>query len=35
LDQKEDPNPFNSVYKDGGKPQAALKGIGFERGEVI
>jgi len=35
LDQKEDPNPFVSVYKDGGKPVAASRGTGFERSEVI
>lgn len=35
LDQKEDPNPFVSEYKDGRKPNAALKAQGFEREEVI
>lgn len=35
LNQKEDPNPFVSVYKDGGKPEAASKPVGFERSEVI
>ncbi|KAH0436837.1 alternative oxidase [Colletotrichum camelliae] len=35
LNQKEDPNPFVSEYKDGEKPNAALKAQGFEREEVI
>jgi hypothetical protein len=35
LDHDEDPNPFVSIYKDGGKPEAASKTIGFERSEVI
>ena len=39
LDQKEDPNPFVSEYKDGEggrRPvNPALKGTGFERAEVI
>jgi hypothetical protein len=35
LNQEEDPNPFASVYKDGGKPEAASRPTGFERAEVI
>lgn len=35
LSQREDPNPFVSVYKDGNAPSAALKPAGFEREEVI
>ncbi|KAI3548614.1 alternative oxidase [Colletotrichum filicis] len=35
LNQKEDPNPFVSEYKDGEKPNAALRAQGFERNEVI
>ncbi|GJC99700.1 alternative oxidase [Colletotrichum higginsianum] len=35
LNQKEDPNPFVSEYKDGEKPNAALRSQGFEREEVI
>ncbi|KAB5554657.1 mitochondrial alternative oxidase [Coniochaeta sp. 2T2.1] len=38
LQQKEDPNPFVSDYKEGDegrKPQAHLKGVGYEREEVI
>jgi Alternative oxidase len=35
LNQKEDPNPFVSVYKDGGRPEAAAKPAGYERVEVI
>jgi hypothetical protein len=38
LNQKEDPNPFVSEYKDGKegkKPTAALKPLGYEREEVI
>lgn len=35
LNQKDDPNPFVSEYKDGEKPNAALKAQGFERSEVI
>jgi hypothetical protein len=36
LNQKDDPNPFNSDYKEGHeRPNAALKGAGFEREEVI
>ena len=38
LSQKEDPNPFVSDYREGEegrKPQAHLKGTGYEREEVI
>ncbi|KAK2023381.1 alternative oxidase [Colletotrichum zoysiae] len=35
LNQKEDPNPFVSEYKDGHKPNAALRAQGFEREDVI
>jgi hypothetical protein len=35
LNQKEDPNPFVSEFKDGKKPIAALKPEGYEREEVI
>lgn len=38
LNQKEDPNPFVSEYRDGKKqkkPTAALKPLGYEREEVI
>lgn len=35
LSQREDPNPFVSVYKDGNAPSPALKPAGFEREEVI
>lgn len=38
LNQKEDPNPFVSVYRDGKegqRPVAALKPTGYEREEVI
>lgn len=36
LNQKEDPNPFVSKFKDGERPpQPALKGTGYEREEVI
>lgn len=35
LNQKEDPNPFVSVYKDGAAPQPALKPAGFEREDVV
>ncbi|KFA79631.1 hypothetical protein S40288_04087 [Stachybotrys chartarum IBT 40288] len=35
LDQKEDPNPFVSEFKDREIPKPALKGTGYERAEVI
>lgn len=35
LNQKEDPNPFVSTFKDGHKPKPELKTAGFERDEVI
>lgn len=35
LNQKEDPNPFVSEYKDGHVPQPSLKTAGYERIEVI
>lgn len=35
LNQKEDPNPFVSTFKDGHVPKPALKATGFERDEVI
>lgn len=35
LDNKEDPNPFVSDFKDMDRPKAALKPQGYERSEVI
>lgn len=36
LDQKEDPNPFVSKFKDGEEPpKPSLKATGYERNEVI
>lgn len=35
LDNKEDPNPFVSDFKDMERPKAALKPQGYERSEVI
>lgn len=35
LNQKEDPNPFVSKFKDRAAPKPALKATGFERDEVI
>lgn len=35
LDQKEDPNPFVSTFKDREVPKPTLKPAGFERSEVI
>jgi hypothetical protein len=35
LDQKEDPNPFVSEFKDREPPKPALRGTGYERDEVI
>lgn len=35
LDQKDDPNPFVSEYKDDSKVDAALKPEGYERQEVV
>jgi hypothetical protein len=35
LNQKDDPNPFVSVFKDREPPKPALKGTGYERVDVI
>jgi hypothetical protein len=35
LNQKEDPNPFVSEFKDREPPMPALKPTGYERTEVI
>jgi hypothetical protein len=35
LNQKEDPNPFVSEFKDREPPKPALKGTGYERVDVI
>ena len=35
LDQKEDPNPFVSEFKDRDLPKPALKSSGYQRSEVI
>lgn len=35
LNQKEDPNPFVSIFKDRDAPKPSLKPTGYERSEVI
>ena len=35
LDQKEDPNPFVSQFKNRETPRPALKTAGYERSDVI